>query len=122
MYNNNFGGNLLILCCNRGLLTPGVAKEIGGYQAKDAEQDDFVQAAQRPRSWHDGLSLLHRPQELHPISTDQHISCKMAGMADGQEFPCFRRQEISEPILNAKGDSLRRRWEGNFAGASAPLV
>ncbi|BBG89558.1 hypothetical protein WP8S18C01_21810 [Aeromonas caviae] len=25
-------------------------------------------------------------------------------------------------ILNAKGDSLRRRWEGNFAGASAPLV
>jgi hypothetical protein len=24
-------------------------------------------------------------------------------------------------ILNAKGDSLRRRW-GNFAGASAPLV
>ncbi len=26
------------------------------------------------------------------------------------------------PILNAKGDSLRRRWEGNFAGASAPLV
>ncbi|OEG05639.1 hypothetical protein BFG06_21355 [Aeromonas caviae] len=27
-----------------------------------------------------------------------------------------------EAILNAKGDSLRRRWEGNFAGASAPLV
>ena len=27
-----------------------------------------------------------------------------------------------ESILNAKGDSLRRRWEGNFAGASAPLV
>lgn len=29
---------------------------------------------------------------------------------------------ISNTILNAKGDSLRRRWEGNFAGASAPLV
>lgn len=29
---------------------------------------------------------------------------------------------IFKPILNAKGDSLRRRWEGNFAGASAPLV
>ncbi|WP_323947331.1 MCP four helix bundle domain-containing protein, partial [Aeromonas caviae] len=28
----------------------------------------------------------------------------------------------SVTILNAKGDSLRRRWEGNFAGASAPLV
>ncbi|WP_425904344.1 hypothetical protein [Aeromonas sp. FL131] len=27
-----------------------------------------------------------------------------------------------ETILNTKGDSLRRRWEGNFAGASAPLV
>ncbi|WP_373875534.1 hypothetical protein, partial [Aeromonas caviae] len=29
---------------------------------------------------------------------------------------------LVNPILNAKGDSLRRRWEGNFAGASAPLV
>ena len=29
---------------------------------------------------------------------------------------------VAVPILNAKGDSLRRRWEGNFAGASAPLV
>ncbi|WP_370736843.1 helix-turn-helix domain-containing protein [Aeromonas caviae] len=41
----------------------------------------------------------------------------------------FKRHGISlkpkrdlKPILNAKGDSLRRRWEGNFAGASAPLV
>ena len=29
---------------------------------------------------------------------------------------------LTVTILNAKGDSLRRRWEGNFAGASAPLV
>ncbi|MGU5623167.1 response regulator, partial [Aeromonas caviae] len=34
----------------------------------------------------------------------------------------LREQQIPFPILNAKGDSLRRRWEGNFAGASAPLV
>ncbi|WP_270668163.1 MULTISPECIES: LacI family DNA-binding transcriptional regulator, partial [unclassified Aeromonas] len=31
-------------------------------------------------------------------------------------------EQHEQPILNAKGDSLRRRWEGNFAGASAPLV
>ena len=31
-------------------------------------------------------------------------------------------RDINAAILNAKGDSLRRRWEGNFAGASAPLV
>ena len=41
-------------------------------------------------------------------------SCFRASLA------CWRRATCS--ILNAKGDSLRRRWEGNFAGASAPLV
>ena len=33
-----------------------------------------------------------------------------------------RHQFGGVAILNAKGDSLRRRWERNFAGASAPLV
>ena len=36
--------------------------------------------------------------------------------------PIAMATQLQDPILNAKGDSLRRRWEGNFAGASAPLV
>ena len=42
-------------------------------------------------------------------------------LGDGDE-PGWLPADEWQAILNAKGDSLRRRWEGNFAGASAPLV
>ena len=42
-------------------------------------------------------------------------------LVDGDE-PGWLPADEWQAILNAKGDSLRRRCEGNFAGASAPLV
>lgn len=48
--------------------------------------------------------------------SDQVISVWLNGEED------LVPMSLAAAILNAKGDSLRRRWEGNFAGASAPLV
>lgn len=45
-----------------------------------------------------------------------------SGQDDMDNYVAQTKARKPVPILNAKGDSLRRRWEGNFAGASAPLV
>ena len=52
-----------------------------------------------------------------PAQLSDELAKRNLKLSGGTIFTGFHN-----PILNAKGDSLRRRWEGNFAGASAPLV
>ena len=85
------------------------------------QMDEFIGMAEQ---MHKEIEILRQAEKdaarYRWLRDDYRHEYCVDDLFDGSSSSVDNR--IDEAILNAKGDSLRRRWEGNFAGASAPLV